>query len=353
MDPTMQSPVGCTELPEMMRPLIEVRSLKKYFPLKRGVFRRKEHLVKAVDGVTFDVYPRETLALVGESGCGKTTLARVILGLTSPTEGTVKFMGKDLDKLEKHEMKKIRRDIQIVFQNPYASLNPRQRIEQILSLPLKTHHISKKEDIKKRVKELLEQIGLSPADQYLDKHPHELSGGQRQRIGIARAIALNPKIIICDEPVSALDMSVRGQILNLLKQLQADYGLTYIFITHDLTVVRTMAARVATMYLGKIVELATEDLFANPLSPYTQALMNATPRPNPRITRSRKRLVITGEVSSPIDPPTGCRFHPRCPIAMEVCSKVDVPLEETRKNHWVACHAINRDPSHSTIAFKT
>ncbi len=326
----------------MDSPIIEVRGLKKHYPLRSSLFSRNIDVVKAVDGVDFDVFPKETLALVGESGCGKTTVAKTILGLVTPSEGSIQFLGKDFSKLTKEGQKYVQKNMQIVFQNPYASLNPRQTIGQILSVPFKVHKFGTNTEIKQRVIEILEHVGLSPAEQYLTKHPHELSGGQRQRVGVARAIALNPKLIICDEPVSALDMSVRGQILNLLNDIQSKFGVAYIFITHDLAVVRTIASRVLVMYLGKIVEAGSvEDVIENPLHKYTQMLIAATPRPDPKLAKEITRSAITGDVPSPVNPPSGCRFRTRCSMVMKICSEIEPLLTENQNDHKVACHLCN------------
>jgi len=326
----------------MDSPIIKVRGLKKYYPLRSSLFSKNIDVVKAVDGVDFDVFPKETLALVGESGCGKTTVAKTILGLVTPSEGSIQFLGKDFSKLTKEGQKHVQKNMQIVFQNPYASLNPRQTIGQILYVPFKVHKFGTNTEIKQRVIEILEHVGLSPAEQYLTKHPHELSGGQRQRVGVARAIALNPKVIICDEPVSALDMSVRGQILNLLNDIQSKFGIAYIFITHDLSVVRTIASRVLVMYLGKIVEAGSvEDVIEKPLHKYTQMLIAATPRPDPKLAKETTRSAITGDVPSSVNPQSGCRFRTRCSMVMKICSEIEPLLTENQNDHKVACHLCN------------
>lgn len=320
--------------------LLEIEGLKKYFPVKTSAFALgKKKFLHAVDGVTLNVEDGETLALVGESGCGKTTTGKLILRLLEPTAGTVRLMGHDVYHARTKELMKLRLNMQMVFQDPYASLNPRKTIGQILSKSFIYQNTIPKHEISTKVRELLEIVGLSPASLYIKRYPHEFSGGQRQRIGIARAIALNPKLVVADEPVSALDMSVRAQILNLLKQLKKDFGLTYIFITHDLAVVRSTCDRVAVMYLGRIVELGrVEELFENPLHPYTMALLSATPIPNPRLARSAKRTILAGDVPSPIDPPSGCYFHPRCPIAVQRCYSEEPEWREVRPGHWVSCH---------------
>jgi len=324
-----------------MPALVEVDRLKKYFLVKTGlsVFRGKERFVHAVDDISFNIDEGETLGLVGESGCGKTTTGRLALRLLEPTAGTVRFRGGDIFQLDARQLKKLRRDMQIVFQDPFASLNPRKTVEQILSKPFFLHGNLKRSEIDAEVLQLLDRVGLSPASLYINRHPHEFSGGQRQRIGIARAIALNPKLIVADEPVSALDMSVRAQTLNLLKQLKREFGLTYLFITHDLAVVRSMCDRVAIMYLGKIVELAdVHELYENPAHPYTKAILSATPIPNPRVARSTERSHLTGEVPSPIDPPSGCRFHPRCRYARPDCIKEEPCLIDIGRSHVAACY---------------
>jgi oligopeptide/dipeptide ABC transporter ATP-binding protein len=318
--------------------LVEVKNLKKYFLVKKGLFRRKEQFVKAVDDVSFEISKGENLALVGESGCGKTTTARLVLRVLEPTSGSIIFGGKNLFSITEEEMRLIRPQMQLIFQDPYASLNPRKTIRQILSKPFKLHTDLAKEEIEDKVLHLLEIVGLDPPELYVDRHPHEFSGGQRQRICIARAIALNPSLVVADEPVSALDVSVRAQILNLLKDLQARLGITYLFITHDLAVVRSVSNRVAVMYLGRVVEVGeVSELFKNPLHPYTEALLSATPIPDPERSRSKERIVLRGDVPSPIDPPPGCRFHTRCPLAVEKCRQLEPQLVDV-KGRFVACH---------------
>lgn len=319
-------------------PLVRVAKLKKHFSVKKGILKRKEQFVKAVDDVSFEISKGENLALVGESGCGKTTTARLILRLLDPTSGSISFAGKDLFDLTEEELRLIRPQLQLVFQDPYASLNPRKTIKQILGKPFSLHTDLTKEKIEDEVLRLLEIVGLSPPTLFVDRHPHEFSGGQRQRICIARAIALNPSLVVADEPVSALDVSVRAQILNLLKDLQTRLGITYLLITHDLAVVRSVSNRVAVMYLGKLVEVGeVSELFKEPLHPYTEALLSATPIPDPEKSRSREKMILHGDVPSPIDPPPGCRFHTRCPLAMEKCRKLEPQLAGI-KGGLVACH---------------
>ncbi len=315
--------------------LVEVKDLKKYFPLHGGIFSRVVGYVKAVDGISFSIKRGETLGLVGESGCGKTTTGRVILRLLERTSGSVKFEGKDVFALEREEMRKLRRDMQIIFQDPYASLNPRMTVGDIIGEPLEVHGVAHGKDKELRVQELLDIVGLSPF--HSRRYPHEFSGGQRQRIGVARALALNPKLIICDEPVSALDVSIQSQVLNLLEDLQQEFGLTYLFIAHNLSVVKHISDRVGVMYLGKIVELAGGDeLYAEPLHPYTEALLSAIPIPNPEL--KRERIVLEGDVPSPINPPEGCHFHTRCKYAMPVCREAEPEFTDVGGGHFVACH---------------
>ncbi len=319
----------------MSEVLLHVNDLKKYFPIRKGVLRRTVGHVRAVDGLSFDVRHGETLGVVGESGCGKSTMGRSILRLIEPTSGTVEFEGRNVVKLSKREMRAMRRNMQIVFQDPYASLNPRYSIKQTLMEPMVIHNLYTPSQRESRVKSLLERVGLDP--DYAKRYPHEFSGGQRQRIGIARALALNPKLIILDEPVAALDVSVQSQVLNLLEDLQKEFRLTYVFVAHDLSVVRHISDRVLVLYLGKMAELASsDDLFSDPLHPYTQALLSAVPVPDPDIRR--ERIILQGDLPSPANPPSGCPFHTRCPLAMDVCSKKVPEWKEVKPNHKVACH---------------
>ena len=321
-----------------MSALLEVRDLRKYFPVRGGLLRRVVAQVKAVDGVSFTLEPGKTLGLVGESGCGKSTLGRAILRLQQPTGGQVLLEGRDLATLSPGEMVAMRREMQIIFQDPFASLSPRRTVAQTIREPLDVHGIGTAAERARRVAELLDVVGMRPG--IMDRYPHEFSGGQRQRIGIARALALNPKLIVADEPVSALDVSVRSQVLNLIARLQREFGIAFLFISHDLSVVRHVSDQVGVMYLGKLVELApTHELFANPRHPYTEALLSAVPVPDP--TRKSKRIVLGGDVPSPMNPPAGCPFHPRCPKVMPHCSQVVPPTVEvgsTGRSHAVACH---------------
>lgn len=324
----------------MTEPLLKVEGLKKYFPVKNGLFGKTTGHVKAVDDVSFYVNEGETLGIVGESGCGKSTTGRMLMRLLEPTEGTVTFDGQELTKLSPQEMRKARREIQMVFQDPYASLNPRHTVEKILMEPLIVHNIGDTKSRKKMVRDFLEIVGLS--SYHAKRYPHQFSGGQRQRIGIARALMTNPKLIIADEPVSALDVSIQAQVLNLMQKLQRELKLTYIFIAHDLGVVRHISDRVGVMYLGKMVELASsENLYAEPLHPYTKALLSAVPVPDPNFTR--EEILLEGDIPSPSNPPSGCTFHTRCPFAMDRCKQVVPQLEEIKPGHYVACHLYDAD----------
>ncbi len=318
--------------------LVEVTDLKMHFPISEGIiFQKSVGAVKAVDGVSFTIKRGETLGLVGESGCGKTTTGRCILQLETPTEGQIKFDGVEMTTLEARGLREMRRRIQVIFQDPYSSLNPRMKVGDIVGEPMYVHGVEPDKKARRaRVRELLSTCGLRP--EMDDRYPHEMSGGQRQRVGIARALALEPEFIICDEPVSALDVSIQAQVINLLEDLREKFNLTYLFIAHDLSVVRHLCHRVAVMYLGKIVELADcDELYDNPQHPYTKALLSAVPVPDPEVERKRQRIIVTGEVPSPINPPSGCVFHPRCSIAVENCRR-DVPeLRELSSNHWAAC----------------
>lgn len=315
--------------------ILQVDHLKQYFPVKTDSIFQPKTYVKAVDDVSFQLFEGETLSIVGESGCGKSTTGRAILRLDEPTDGKVHYFGKNILDLNKKELRKLRGDLQVIFQDPFASLNPRQTVKQILNEAMAIQDVVAKPQRMDRMLELLRYVGLPPES--LDRYPHEFSGGQRQRIGIARALAVNPKLIICDEAVSALDVSIQAQILNLLKKLQKQFQLTFLFISHDLSVVRHISDRVMVMYLGKVVEIAEKkDLFDSPLHPYTKALLSSIPVPNP--TLKRDRVVLKGDVPSPINPPSGCRFHTRCPFAIEKCKQEEPPLRELGNNHFVSCH---------------
>ena len=318
-------------------PLVEVEHLKLHFPIKEGiVFDREVARVHAVDDVTFQLREGETLGLVGESGCGKTTLSRSLMRLIDATEGVIRFRGGDITRASRRELAPLRREMQMVFQDPFASLNPRKRVVQIVGMPLRLHGVERHQ-VDERVRELLDRVGLHP--EHLNRFPHEFSGGQRQRIGVARALALEPKLIVLDEPVSALDVSVQAQIINLLDDLQGEFGLTYLFVAHDLSVVRHVSDRIAVMYLGKLMEVSpAEELHNKPIHPYTNALLSAVPIPDPRENRRRERIVVSGEPPNPIDPPSGCVFHPRCPRATQICREVEPPLARYPGGHLAACH---------------
>ncbi|MBP7227659.1 MAG: dipeptide ABC transporter ATP-binding protein [Longilinea sp.] len=320
--------------------LLKVEGLVKHFPIVKGsLVRRQVGAVKAVDGLTFNVYRGETLGLVGESGCGKSTTGRAILQLHRPTAGVVEFEGKDLVRMKGEELRHMRRRMQMIFQDPYASLNPRMTVGEIIGEPLIVHGIMTKKEAENRVEELLALVGLNPA--YANRYPHEFSGGQRQRVGVARALALQPALIVCDEPISALDVSIQAQVVNLLEDLQGQFGLTYLFIAHDLSMVRHISNRIAVMYLGVMVELADRDeLYTNALHPYTQALLSAVPIPDPVAEEKRRRQILQGEIPSPINPPSGCRFRTRCPLAADICAQERPAWREVGTEHFVACHMV-------------
>ncbi|AWK50820.1 peptide ABC transporter ATP-binding protein [Clostridium beijerinckii] len=318
-----------------MDKLMEVKNLKKYFPVASSGFFQKANYVQAVDDVTFDIYKGETLGIVGESGCGKSTMGRLLVTLLDSTSGEILFEGKEVNAIRKNNRKDISKNIQIIFQDPYASLNPRMTIGDIIREPMKINGIASGDELENKLDILLKQVGL--ASYHKDRYPHEFSGGQRQRVGIARAISVNPKLIVCDEAVSALDVSIQAQILNLLSDLQKDLGFTYLFIAHGLNVVKHISNRVGVMYLGKLVEIATVDkLYSTPMHPYTQALLSAIPIPNPE--KKKERIILTGDVPSPINPPAGCRFHTRCPKCMDICKQSEPNLVELESGHKVACH---------------
>jgi len=322
--------------------LVEVKNLKKYFPITKGIiFQKHVGDIKAVDGISFFIRRGETLGLVGESGCGKTTTGRTILQLYRPTAGEVFFEGQNLCEMKGEKLRRMRKKMQMIFQDPYASLNPRMTVGNIIGEPLEVHNIATGKEKMERVQELLRIVGLNPY--FINRYPHEFSGGQRQRIGIARALALNPSFIICDEPISSLDVSIQAQIMNLLEDLQEKFGLTYLFIAHDLAVVRHVSDRVAVMYLGKLVELTDRDtLYREPLHPYTKALLSAVPIPDPFVEekRERERVILVGDVPSPANPPSGCRFHTRCPLVMDICKEEEPEFRDLGGEHWVACHRV-------------
>jgi oligopeptide transport system ATP-binding protein len=320
--------------------LVQVHHLKKHFPITRGVIVQREvGAIKAVDGVSFEIYKGETLGLVGETGCGKTTVGRTMLRLYEPTDGEVTFDGVDLLRLKGSELRQIRRRMQMIFQDPYASLNPRMTVGSIVAEPLEVHGVAHGKEKRERVQELLRMVGLNPY--FVNRYPHEFSGGQRQRIGIARSLALNPDLIICDEPISSLDVSIQAQVVNLLEELQANLGLTYLFIAHDLSMVRHISSRMAVMYLGKIVELTDRDeIYLNPLHPYTQALMSAVPVPDPAVEEQRKRIILEGDIPSPAHPPKGCNFNTRCPVVMDICYEEEPEYLQVKPGHWASCHRV-------------
>ncbi|MBS3811898.1 MAG: dipeptide ABC transporter ATP-binding protein [Halanaerobiales bacterium] len=321
--------------------LLEIKNLKKYFPVKAGVFRRTVAHVKAVDDISFHINKGETLGLVGESGCGKSTAGRTILRLLEATEGEITFEGQNLLELDKRELREMRKEMQIIFQDPYASLNPRMTVADIVGEPIDIHGLAaNKKERNERVTEILDTVGLGT--EYMKRYPHEFSGGQRQRIGVARALAVDPSLIIADEPVSALDVSIQAQVINLMQDLQKDFSLTYLFIAHDLSVVKHISDRVAVMYLGKLVEVADKQkLFDDPKHPYTQSLLSAIPVADP--TYKSDRIILEGDVPSPVNPPSGCRFHPRCPYAMEICSEVEPEYKDYGEGHYAACHLLEQE----------
>jgi oligopeptide/dipeptide ABC transporter ATP-binding protein len=346
--PTEPSESTPTRAKRLGDELLAVTDLQKYFPVRRGLLQRQVAAVQAVDGLTFAVRQGETLSLVGESGCGKTTTGRLLTRLLEPTDGKIVFDGRDITHLSVSDMRPLRRDVQMIFQDPYSSLNPRHTVGTIVGAPYRLQHVKTEHGTKRTVQDLLERVGLNP--EHYNRYPHEFSGGQRQRIGIARSLALKPKLIVADEPVSALDVSIQAQVINLLEDLQNDFGLTYVVIAHDLSVVRHMSDRVAVMYLGKLVELADRtDLYEKPMHPYTVALMSAVPIPEPEKTLRRERIRLTGDVPSPLNPPSACRFHTRCWKAQQICSEVEPPLIELAPGHQVACHF----PENSSYSVET
>lgn len=321
-------------------PLLVVQNLKKYFPINRSFLARTQHTLKAVDDLSFSIAHGETLGLVGESGCGKTTVGRTIIRLYEPTDGKIIIDGEDISSLPESQLLPYRRKMQMIFQDPYSSLNPRMTVTEIIREPLEIHKIAQGKEAQDRIDELLSMVGLNK--EHANRFPHEFSGGQRQRIGIARALAVEPKFIICDEPISALDVSIQAQVINLLEELQERLGLAYLFITHDLSMVKHISNRIAVMYLGKLVEIAkSQALYQNPLHPYTQALLSAVPIADPKLEASRQRIILEGDVPSPVDPPPGCRFRTRCPIARKECSQLEPELKDVGNGHWVACFAVS------------
>jgi oligopeptide transport system ATP-binding protein len=323
--------------------LVQVIRLRKHFPIHRGLLGRQVGAVKAVDGVSFEIKRGKTLGLVGESGCGKSTTGRAVLQLHKPTSGQVFFEGKELTRMGTEELRRMRPKMQMIFQDPYASLNPRHPVGKIVGEPLLIHGIMKGKELDERVADLLKMVGMNPA--YVRRFPHEFSGGQRQRIGIARALALNPSFIVCDEPISALDVSIQAQVVNLLQDLQGQFGLTYLFIAHDLSMVKHISQRIAVMYLGKIVEACDRNtLFDDPLHPYTQSLISAVPLPSPKFERKRQRIILKGEVPSPANPPRGCVFNTRCPLVMDRCLEIVPEYREVRPGHFAACHLLDSEP---------
>jgi oligopeptide transport system ATP-binding protein len=332
--------------------LIRVENLTKHFPIKQGViFSRRVGAIQAVDKISFSIKKGETLGLVGESGCGKSTAGRTMLRLYKPTSGKIIFNNKDLTEIKGEELRRTRKDMQMIFQDPYASLNPRMTVMDIVSEPMNVHNIGDPNTRKESIQELLRLVGLSPY--FINRYPHEFSGGQRQRIGIARALALQPKFVVCDEPISALDVSIQAQVVNLLQALQQKFGLTYLFIAHDLSMVRHISDRTAVMYLGKIVELADRDvLYYSPLHPYTQALISAVPIPDPVEEGKRVRIILKGDVPSPAHPPSGCRFHTRCPIMEEICKQEEPEWREAKPGHWVACHLVGTIDTRAAVIAK-
>ena len=322
--------------------LLEVRNLKKYFPIHKGVFGSRKTHVQAVDDISFQIYKGETLGLVGESGCGKSTAGRTIIRLYDATEGEIIFDGAEIGKMTEHELKPFRKRMQMIFQDPYASLNARMTVGDIIGEPIDIHHLASGEERQQMIYDLLEKVGLSK--DHASRYPHEFSGGQRQRIGIARSLAVKPDFIICDEPISALDVSIQAQVVNMLEDLQEEFGLTYLFIAHDLSMVKHISDRIGVMYLGKLVELSTsKELYEKPLHPYTQALLSAIPIPDPEVTRAKHRIVLEGDVPSPIHPPSGCRFRTRCQYAFERCAEEEPVFQDMGGGHQVACHLMDRN----------